>query len=82
MVPFKVRRRAQAVRLAAQGRTAPRIARRLGLDRTNLHQHLGAAEIFSLSWIPHRQLPNTSGVVSAMVSTQLLGFLIGSFQTV
>jgi DNA-binding NarL/FixJ family response regulator len=34
VVPFKVPRRAQAVRLAAQGRTAPRIARRLGLDRT------------------------------------------------
>jgi len=49
MVPFKVRRRARAVRLAAQGRTAPRIARRLGLDRTTLHQHLGAAGIFSLA---------------------------------
>ena len=31
VVPFKVRRRAQAVRLAAQGWTAPRIARHLGL---------------------------------------------------
>ena len=46
MVPFKVRRRVQAVRLAAlrlaaQGWTAPRIARHLGLDRTNLHRHLG-----------------------------------------
>jgi len=41
VVPFKVRRRAQAVRLAAQGWTAPRIARYPGLDRTNLHRHLG-----------------------------------------
>ena len=49
MVPFKVRRRAQADRLAAQGCTAPRIARHLGLDRTTLHQHLGAAGIFSLA---------------------------------
>jgi transcriptional regulator of acetoin/glycerol metabolism len=40
MVPFKVRRRAQAVRLAAQGWTAPRIARHLGLDRTTLHRDL------------------------------------------
>jgi transposase len=40
VVPFKVRRRAQAVRLAAQGRTAPRIARHLGLDRTTLHRDL------------------------------------------
>jgi len=38
--PFKVRRRAQAVRLAAQGWTAPRIARHLGLDRTTLHRDL------------------------------------------
>ena len=30
VVPFKVRRRAQALRLAAQGWTAPRIARHLG----------------------------------------------------
>jgi transposase len=35
VVPFKVRRRAQAVRLAA-----PRIARHLGLDRTTLHRDL------------------------------------------
>ena len=54
MVPFKVRRRAQAVRLAAQGWTAPRIARHLGLDRTNLHRHLEAAGIFPDAWIPHR----------------------------
>jgi transposase len=40
VVPFKVRRRAQAVRLAAQGWTAPRIARHLGLDRTTLHRDL------------------------------------------
>ena len=40
MVPFKVRRRAQAVRLVAQGWTAPRIARHLGLDRTTLHRDL------------------------------------------
>jgi transposase len=40
MVPFKVRRRVQAVRLAAQGWTAPRIARHLGLDRTTLHRDL------------------------------------------
>jgi len=40
VVPFKVRRRAQAVRLAAQGWTAPRIARYLGLDRTTLHRDL------------------------------------------
>jgi hypothetical protein len=40
LVPFKVRRRAQAVRLAAQGWTAPRIARHLGLDRTTLHRDL------------------------------------------
>jgi transposase len=40
VVPFKVRRRAQAVCLAAQGRTAPRIARHLGLDRTTLHRDL------------------------------------------
>jgi transposase len=40
VVHFKVRRRAQAVRLAAQGWTAPRIARHLGLDRTTLHRDL------------------------------------------
>jgi len=40
VVPFKVRRRAQAVRLAAQGWTAPRIARHLGLDRNTLHRDL------------------------------------------
>jgi transposase len=40
VIPFKVRRRAQAVRLAAQGWTAPRIARHLGLDRTTLHRDL------------------------------------------
>jgi hypothetical protein len=37
VVPFKVRRRAQTVRLAAQGCTAPRIARHMGMDRINLH---------------------------------------------
>ncbi len=40
VVPFKVRRRAQAVRLAAQGWTAPRIACHLGLDRSTLHRDL------------------------------------------
>ncbi len=40
VVPHKVRRRAQAILLAAQGWTAPRIARRLGLDRTTLHRDL------------------------------------------
>jgi hypothetical protein len=34
VVSFKVRYRAQAVRLAAQGWTAPGVARHLGLDRT------------------------------------------------
>lgn len=40
LVPHKVRRRAQAVRLAAQGWTAPRIARHLGLDRTTARRDL------------------------------------------
>ncbi|TFU26498.1 helix-turn-helix domain-containing protein [Thermus tengchongensis] len=40
VVPHKVRRRAQAVRLAAQGWTAPRIARHLGPDRTLLAEAL------------------------------------------
>ena len=40
VVPFKVLRRAQAVRLAAQGWSAPRTARYLGLDRTTLHRNL------------------------------------------
>ncbi len=47
VVPHKVRRRARqpeglpaAILLAAQGWTAPRIARRLGLDRTTLHRDL------------------------------------------
>ena len=56
VVPFKVRRRAQADRLAAQGRTAPRIARHLGLDRTTLHQQLGAARIFSLACLDSSQV--------------------------
>jgi transposase len=38
VVPFKVRRRAQAVRLAAQGWTAPRIARHLGLLHRDLRR--------------------------------------------
>ncbi|WP_234554075.1 helix-turn-helix domain-containing protein [Thermus caliditerrae] len=40
VVPHKVRRRAQAVRLAAQGWTAPRIARHLGLDRATARRDL------------------------------------------
>lgn len=40
VVPSKVRRRAQAIRLAALGWTAPRIARHLGLDRTTVHRDL------------------------------------------
>ena len=40
-VPHKVRRRAQAVRLAAQGWTAPHIARHLGLDRATARRDLG-----------------------------------------
>ena len=40
-MPHKVRRRAQAVRLAAQGWTAPHIARHLGLDRATARRDLG-----------------------------------------
>ena len=40
VVPHKVHRRAQAVRLAVQGWTAPRIARHLGLDRATARRDL------------------------------------------
>nr|WP_105318572.1 helix-turn-helix domain-containing protein [Thermus tenuipuniceus] len=40
LVPHKVRRRAQADRLGAQGWTAPCITRHLGLDRTTAWRDL------------------------------------------
>ena len=48
VVPHKVRRRAQAVRLAAQGWTAPRIARHLGLDHFPAGGSLGGAVLHPL----------------------------------